>query len=369
MKTRNFGSGSAALLLTAATAWVACGPSRNDAQDAGVDSGPPQVCLNCPPRDAGTDGGNTGGGDGGTTDGGGGTDGGCGYDGGLITTTLEQIRVKGGSCEVPFGAHVQVSDVVVHTVSFSATGNQGDSRADFWVTDPANPTYSMWISKFYRDPPGPYLPAPGDQLTIDGYFSTTSRFDNPTGYRRQIASRRVNATTFLPLTLTKTADAGIPDPVLVEAGQFGNADGGWTRPNRELAGTRVYVQGPIEITDPSPRAFQRVSANPNDPRYYGFEVSGGILVSNLKTFANVDGGCPWRDIALDAGVNGEKVVFTQGVYGVWDTYTFAACADGGTDIYNCFNNEGQIPGTNNDYTYVLYPQSCEDFVGGEVQPQ
>lgn len=368
MQTRNFGPGSAALLLTAATAFVACGPSRNDNNDAGVDGGgPPQVCLNCPPRDGGTDGGNTGG-DGGTPDGGGGGDGGCVYDGGLITTTLGAIR-QGYSCEVPFGAHVQVSDVVVHTVSYSATGSQGDSRADFWVTDPANPTDSIWVSKFYTDEPGPYLPAPGDQITIDGYVSTISKFENPTGYRRQIAARRVNSSTFLPLTLTKTGEVPLPEPQLVEVGQFGNADGGWSRPNPELAGTRVYVQGPVEIVDATPRAFQRVSADPDDPRYYGFELQGGILVSNSKTFANVDGGCPWRDIAADAGANGEKVVFTQGVYGVWDTYTFASCADGGTDIFNCFSNEGKVPGTSNDYTYVLYPQTCEDFVGGEVQPQ
>ena len=47
------------------------------------------------------------------------------------------------------------------------------------MSDPANPQYGIWVSKFYTDEPGPYLPKPGDKVTIKGYFSTISKFEDP----------------------------------------------------------------------------------------------------------------------------------------------------------------------------------------------
>ncbi|MBX5482747.1 MAG: hypothetical protein IRZ16_13040 [Myxococcaceae bacterium] len=360
-----------AALCAAAFTLGACSGS-DGTTDGGVDAG--NGCVGfCGggDDDGGTDAGNgtDAGTDAGVTDGGQNTDGGvtC-YNGELITVTLRDLREKSDVCTLPFGAHVLVKDVVVHTVSYSNQGTEGDYRADFWVSDPNDPPYGIWVSKYYTDEPGPYLPAPGDVLTIDGYFGTVSKYENPTGYRRQIASKKVGS-SFLPITLTKTGTAPVPEAQIVTPGQFGDTDGGTLRPNPEYAGSRVYIQGPIEITNPKPAALRRVSANPDDDLTYGFEVTGGILINNSKTY-KADGGCPWQDIALDAGMHGEKVVFTQGIYGVYDSWTFAPCSDGGTDIFNCYpNDEGRVPGTTNDYTYVVYPQTCDDFAGGEVQPQ
>jgi hypothetical protein len=343
---------AAAILATACTL-VACGPSREE-PDAGVDSG---ICVgpNCLPT--GTDG---GAGDGGvvTTDG--------GYDGGLLVVTLQDLR----GTAIPFGANVQVQDVVVHTVSYSKAGtsNPPDYRADFWVSDPANPPYGIWVSKHYNDTPGPYLPAPGDKVTITGYFGTISRYSHETGYRRQIAAKS-GTTGFLQMNISAPVQVAVPSEVNVVPGVFGNADGGTARPDPEYAGSRVFIQGPVEISDPRPKAMHRISANPDDPVYYGFELQGGILVNNSKTFS-LTGDCPWQAIAVDAGTQGQKVVFAGGVKGVWDSYTHAPCEDGGTNPFTCGRNlDGQIPGTQNTYTFAVYPQSCADFVGGEVVPQ
>lgn len=367
MRTRHIAP-TALFTAIAALSLIGCGSSRNDTPDSGTpDAGSCfPFCGNNNHTDAGTDGGNNNN----ETDGGmPGTDGGCtsDYDGGVLTVTLRDIR-NSTACTLPFGAHVEVPNVVVHTISYAKTGNQGDVSADFWVSDPNDPPYGMWVSKFYKDTPTDYMPAVGDVLTINGYYGTVRNYSNPTGYRQEIAEKYLGGGQYANMDLQKTGTAAVPDAVVVSPGEFGNADGGTVRPNADHAGSRVYIQGPIEITNPTPTAFQRVSANPDDSTYYGFEVTGGILINNSKTYKS-DGGCPWQETAINAAANGQKVVFTQGIYGTWDTYTFAPCADGGTDVFGCTNNPGKVPGTNNNYTYVLYPQSCDDFAGGEVQAQ
>lgn len=358
---RTLSIGAAALVIVAAFAPTACGPSRSN-EDAGFDSGIGSGCVGMcnPPKDGGTD----GGGNNNNPDGGGNTgDGGSGYDGGLLTVTLQDLRGP----NVPFGAHVEVADVVVHTVAYSRQSSMNNAwRADFWVSDPANPPYGMWISKFYSDTPEQYLPQPGDQITINGWFGTERSFEFPVGYRRIIANEYPKAGL---MSLTKTSTVTAPTPISVSAGNFGNADGGAARPNPEYAGTLVHVTGPVEIIDATPTAMQRVSALPDDDRYYGFELAGGILVSDFEVEEPKDGGatCRWRQIAADAGTFGQKVVFNGGVRGVWDTYTYPSCQDGGTDVFNCFKNSGKVPGTNNNYTHVIYPTSCDDYIDPVVQ--
>lgn len=354
---------SAAMVFAAALTLVACG-GGDDGKDAGVDGGG-FGCVGFCGGDNDTDGGKDGGAtDGGGTDGGGG-DGGMGcYDGGLLNLTLKDIRDTNSICALPYNAHVKVQNVVVHTVSYSKLGT-ADYRADFWVSDVANPPYGLWISKFYTDLPGPYLPAPGDVLNIDGYYNQISQYQSQTGYRKLLQNKRVSGSTVANMELTKVSSGAPPAPIAVTAGMFGDADGGFERPDPAYAGTRVHVQGPVEIIDPAPSAFSTITLA-DGGGFYGFEITGGILVNNSKTFRS-DGGCAWRDVALDAGSQGQKVVFTGGVQGVYDSYTYAACADGGTNPY-CGNNvPGIVPGTNNKFTYVLYPESCADFVGGQVQ--
>ena len=366
----NKGLFRSAVLLAAVFSLVACGPSRTE-EDAGVDAGLlPPVGGN---KDAGTnpdggnnpDGGQTG--DGGTGDGGIQPD-----DGGVFEVEISDLRGPG----VPFSSKVRLTDVVVSAVSFNLAGDAGMGnpppyRQEFWVTDPANPQQGIWIRKFYTDKPETDLLEVGDQSTVEGWFGTEGRFNDRSGYRRVVKSQF----DFLPsaergdagvMVITQTGTVAAPAANQVAVGAFGNAEDGTARANPEYAGGYVHIEGPLEITNPSPAAFKRVSANPNDTVYFGFEVSGGVLVNNYKTF-QADGGCAWRDVALDAGTQGQKVVF-QAVRGVWDSYTHAPCADGGT-ASNCFRDEGSVPGTTNQWTYVLYPQSCDDYVGGQVVAQ
>jgi hypothetical protein len=102
-------------------------------------------------------------------------------------------------------------------------------------------------------------------------------------------------------------------------------------------------------------------------------VTGGLLVSNRNTFGSspTDGGparCDWQALVRN---DGGTVTFPEGIRGVWDTYSFAPCADGGTDVLGCFRNEGRVPGTEqpdggyNRFTHVLIPQNCDQDLVGE----
>ena len=56
------------------------------------------------------------------------------------------------------------------------------------------------------------------------------------------------------------------------------------------------------------------------------------------------------------------MTYLNGIIGIWDTYTFAASADGGTDIFNCFATRGTVPpDPDAGYTNVLYPTDCADL--------
>jgi hypothetical protein len=151
----------------------------------------------------------------------------------------------------------------------------------------------------------------------------------------------------------------IPSPLQVPI-TFGGA--GAFRAEPAHVGARVKIDGPLTIANPSPEAFRRISAVPNDTRYFGYELSNGVLVNNFRVFEGArleDGGvshCDLRAAVLDGGT----VTFPNGIIGVWDTYTHASCVDGGTDS-QCFKNRGNVPGTDaGNYTNVLYPTDCAD---------
>jgi hypothetical protein len=117
------------------------------------------------------------------------------------------------------------------------------------------------------------------------------------------------------------------------------------------------------LTNANPSALKRISASANDSVHFGFEVTGGVLVNNYKTYGSTqDGGtkrCDWRALANDGGT----VRFPNGIRGVWDTFTHAPCADGGTSS-SCFRDAGVVPGTDQTHTYVLYPQDCDQDLAG-----
>jgi len=327
----------------------------------------------------GSTGGGTGGGSTGGGTGGGATGGGTGTDGGVMTTIA-------GAKALPFaqlsqGARVLLTGVVVTAISTSYEATQGGCSTItpkgwydwFWVADPASPRDGIYVYKYCQDLPTDYAVQIGDVLTIDGWIGYQHSYGQPDGYRLMVKGQfdftAPPHTGALPLSITKTGTMAPLADNLAPAG-FGDAMGGTVKPNKEYGGSRVHIAGPLTLTNPSPPAMKRVSAVPNDSVYFGFEVSGGVLVDNFKTYRSfTDGGtaCDWHSIAIDGGADGgpRTITFPNGISGVWDTYTDSACEDGGT-ASGCRTNPGRIPGTPDaNYTYVLYPMDCANDLAGQ----
>lgn len=343
------------------------------------------VGITCPTTGGGTGfgggGGTTGGGTGGGATGGGGVTGGgtgggvtgggsgsFGWDGG---PTVDAIR-NANFC----GERVHVENVIVVGVENSFRGNLGDYNAQFWVVDTNNPMRGIYVDKFYTDLPTTYNPTLGDVLTIDGFVRRQSRNNDRRAGRTTLGSTFGCGTTFdagvgiETKLIASVTSAGVAVPENMVGSGFGNAMSGTGRPNPEYAATRVTIPGPLTLVDPRPLAFSRISTNTSDTSFYGFEVSGGILVNNYHTFDIFpsDGGtptirCDWRKIAIDAGSG--TVVFPNGISGIWETYSHAPCRNGSTSCNDGFTSRdsGIVPGTNNEFTYVLYPEDCADLDG------
>ncbi|HVG62595.1 MAG TPA: hypothetical protein VNA24_28785 [Hyalangium sp.] len=283
------------------------------------------------------------------------------------------------------GLAVKLEHVVVTAVDDLIRGAQGDFIAQFWVVDPCFPKEGIWVDKHYLDVPKPYAPQLGDELTIEGLFrhinATASDVNAPNeqaktrnAYRPalkssfQIGVPNVSGS----LVITKTGTVPVPQDVTVPPG-FGNANGGVAKANPEYGGARVHIPGPLTLTNANPPALKQRPDNPEDGTYLGFEVTGGVLVSNDKTFGETfDGGrprCDWRNVVNDGGM----VSFPNGIRGVWDTYSHVPCADGGFNapdggtFPSCSfsaRDAGYIPGATNNYTYILYPQDCATDLPG-----
>lgn len=296
------------------------------------------------------------------------TDGGSSSDGGAPLVTVPEARRRADG-----GEHVRVVGLVhsVWTRQPSPLG-AGDLRAEVWVTDPGDPTRGIWVEKTYTDLSTDPLHV-GDVLLIDGYLGRVPAAVDVTGYRVVMKNQTGFVTTNpKPLQLQRL-DAGIATGHLtVDAGEFGDAEGGLEAADPQWVGARVHLRGPVEITDPTPAALTRYRLG-EVIGYAGFEVSGGVLVSDLQT-ASLDGGfgepgrCDWRRVA-EAG---ERVVFANGIFGVWDSYTHAPCLDGGTledggvQCYPLSTARGFIPGTDAGFTHILYPQDCAHDLDGGV---
>ena len=294
--------------------------------------------------------GNTGGGTGNTGGGTGNTGGGTGFGGWDGGTTISAVR-GARFCQ----ERVRLENVVVVGIDNIFTGGQGDTDTQFWVADQANVGNGIYVDKTFFDEPGNYTPVLGDVLNIDGYVTSESRFTNRIGRRvvfRSNSTCNRDGGLIDNANITVVSQGAMFSPVMVANG-FGNADGGFGRPNPENAGGLVHIPGPLVLSDPRPEAMHRVSAlGAADTRYFGFEVEGGVIVNNYKTFTN----CDYRVMAEDGGT----VTFNNGLIGIWDTYTHASCEDGGTSCPRDDDrrNEGIVPGTTNFYTYVLYPLDC-----------
>ena len=328
------------------------------------------VGITCPTGGGAGGGTTTGGGTGGGTPTGGGTGG-----GGSTVTTIQTAR----AAVLP--AKVNLQGVVVTAISFARASMASTCpgvatsgvNASFWIADPANPQAGVWVDKFRCDAPADYLPQVGDVLNISGVISTESSFRQQEGYRTTVQSefdsipnRPVGyfcALTSLPpcepLVITRTS-ARTPLPPINVPNTFGG--GGAIQAESAYVGARVKIAGPLTLTDVYPTALHRLSALPVDTRYFGYQLSNGVLVNNFRTFegAVLENGvvsrCDVRNVVLDGGT----VTFPNGLIGVWDTYTHATCVDGGINLTNCFNNAGLVPGTAATFTHVLYPTDCAD---------
>jgi hypothetical protein len=346
---------SAAALMTAAAMMAVTGCSGRDDEtdpDPIADAGCVGVCSADAGTDAGTDAGGTR------------------VCPGPVNGRgpIGQLRDNGTR-----GQAVTLDEVVVVAVSQTTRGSQGDFIARFWVVDTCFPKEGIFVDKFYQDVTTNYEPQVGDVLSIQGLFrrfNATARDGAPNerdAYRPVIKSdfQLGQAGITGRLVITKRGTTTPPADSTVPAG-FGNSDGGAGQPNPDFGGSRVYLPGPITITNATPTAMKLRPEDPDSGTYLGFEVSGGVLVANYKTFNT----CDWRATVADGG----SVTFQNGIRGVWDTYSNVPCLDGGTDagadggtFFQCTQEgNGVVPGTTNPYTYVLYPMDCGRDLPGDA---
>ncbi|WP_146210131.1 hypothetical protein [Vitiosangium sp. GDMCC 1.1324] len=353
--------GAAALVSAAGALVPGCGGWD---PMGGVDAGPKPGCTGVCSADGGAVG------DAGTW-----SDAGTQADGGTLPAPVVMAIAEARKSPFDGQTRVLLEGVVIHTladVAHRVQNGEEQVRAHFWVVDPARPMQGLWVHKDWTDLPVDFLPEVGQRVDLTGWMQAASGLEPFTGYRTHLGSQRAFGGQSGTLEIHPIGTLAVPADNTVAAG-FGNADGGFGRPNPGLLGTRVYVPGPLQLTDPTPRAFHRESADPKDPVYYGFEVSGGILVSSQNTSgaSPTDGGparCDWQ--ALVRG-DGGSVVFPQGIRGVWDTYTFVPCRDGGIGECTGGASDGGVPGTEpadggpgNRFTHVLYPQNCDRDLAG-----
>lgn len=334
------------LLIAGLASLVACNPSTsNGNNDGGTDGGSSSTR---------TDGGST------ASDGGSQTDGGT-------TTGPRTVTIAQARSATPCTDYIKLQGVVITSIENKYQGDDGDWGGQFWVTDPANPLLGIYVDKYFLDSEGAYEPTVGDVVDLEGYVQRIRNFDDREANRLVFKSQYGCSTkpNDGQLRITKkTPMTPLEDNVAPP--DFGAAQDGEEKANPEYLGGRVYVMGPLELTNAMPLAFRNLSVNSDGGVYFGFEVTGGILVSNYKTFGTTrDGGaerCDWRAIASDGG----PVKFPNGIRGVWDTYSHAPCetmySDGG-----CFRSKGSVPGTDQNYTHILYPQDCATDLPGEVQ--
>jgi hypothetical protein len=276
---------------------------------------------------------------------------------------IGQLRATGTR-----GQPTKLEGLVVVDVTNTFKGSQGDWIAQFWVAHPCFPTEGIYVDKFYTDAVKNYEPKVGDVVTVEGLFRryTANASDTDSGNKRfREAYRPVIKSSFalgVPgatgnLVITKTGEVARLADNAVPSG-FGDAKGGTVQANPGFAGSRVHIPGPITITNAKPLALKARPEEPTHEQYFGFEVNGGILVNNHKTFA----ACDYRAAVMDGGT----VTFPNGIRGVWDTYTHVPCTDGGTQtssdggtFFRCdVYGDGKVPGTEQPYTHVLYPQNC-----------
>jgi hypothetical protein len=285
--------------------------------------------------------------------------------------------------------YLELENVVVVGIDEAYTDSNG-VRRNFWVADAADPQIGIWVHFRGTDT---WINETGDEIDTEAesferivlgdVINIKAKLDQQPGYNTRDGRRWMLTNHFkngqgviLPVevALQSRGTGEAPSPVTVPV-CFGDANDGYNRPGQRHVGMRVHIPGPLELINASPVAF----SNPSKEGWYengqsaetvfGFELSGGILVNDYKLY-DLEGEerCDWRKKAIEAAAEGKKVVFPNGITGVWENYTHAPC-----NVVDCKTNYwGGVPGTydfcteepddGNYYTNVLFPQSCDDVV-------
>ncbi|QSQ16627.1 hypothetical protein [Myxococcus landrumensis] len=346
--------GAAALVATAVMASVAGCSGRDDGdneptpdagcsgacgQDAGTDAGSDAGSRVCPPAQNGLG-------------------------------PIGNIKANGKRGDI-----IDLDNVVVTAVKDFDKGDQGDFIARFWVVDPCFPMEGIYVDKFYKDKASAaapdFQPAVGDVVRIKGWFRRFNANGRDGAPELREAYRPVIKSTYLlnvsgvtvgdMIVAKKETDRQILPDNEVAAG-FGNADSGKEKPNADFAGLRVHIPGPLSVTNVRPPSMKSQPDNPTNTTYLGIEVTGGILVSTSKTYRSDN--CKIMETVDDGGT----VTFPKGIRGVWETFTNVQCSDagttttlpdGGTSTRCNAYGDGVVPGTTNNFTYVLHPMDCD----------
>jgi hypothetical protein len=275
-----------------------------------------------------------------------------------------------------FGGHVLVNNATVEAVDFVSSDG---GTVGFWVRDDSDAGF--YVYKRGTDTVAAN-PVPGDIVNIDGQFGTQTKYFAPDGYRYLISNQYYGSGNVKnrPLIITTlTPSTGAPAPLTLDANCGMDAQDGQQdlfQDSQFNAGQLIHINGPLAITNAQPLAMAQVTELQDGGAlitgYRGFEVTGGILVTDSKTYSS-DGGfgaperCDWRLLA-DGGAT---VTFPNGITGVWDTYTMHPCIDNGAGGCGTTGDNGYIPNAgaltsdagNPTYTFALYPQSCADLAG------
>lgn len=377
MQLRNSVFQAAAL----ATLLVACG--GRDGNPDGGDAGCIGVCNN--------DGGQDAGGDGGVC---------SGIPADMGTVTVEQLRAM-PVC----GQKVTVRNVVVNHINFvydagfpARCTTAGASESEFWVAAGDGGAGGFYVNKYCDDAPAAYVPELGHKLIVSGYlyepFAKSFPKRGPphsqdrTGYRLEVGAQS-EADPSVPFgtnTMTLTGLSGGNAFMTAAPDETWSSDGGAVIAHDEMRGTRVHIPGPVYLEDAAPTFMLRYNAEYTDAgsplylksgrnNYFGFTVSGGIPIFDALTRLTSSGTppkghttvCDWRShYATDGGSN--RLVFPEGITGVWDSVTMVPfvdhCPDGGTAFVDCVPS-GYIPdvdgGLLGDRINAVYVTDCADY--------
>lgn len=293
--------------------------------------------------------------------------------------------------------YVAVRDLMVHTVRLKRDGGGGAFEAEFWASH-RDGGAGIYVDKYYNDPPNTYEPKVGDHVDVTGFLYEWGDNRNPSrgdvhrdGYRRVMTSEFIaTGTGSTRLAITLHSRGNTVEPTVVADAFTMGADGGSYAARPELQGAYVHIPGPLTLTDGMPGYMLRYNYKPDSgvyldvargqSNYNGYEVTGRVAVNDYFVYSTSNqiaepketAGCNYRMAAVDGGT----VTFTDGIKGVWDTYTQEVfvpnASNGGCASFADCLLDGFIPGEDGGFQTrfinVVWPRHCADMPATVVMP-